>query len=188
MLDPVEQAVARHPKPLRQLASPPFIPTECLAGLAMPVGLAQSQLASQRLHTHTTPALLASQRWEAVSFELASNRLERLARCSQFLHAGTDRNIVCALPIAGNRPHQHTFGLAASGPGDLDPHLLAGALRFDLHSLDHLAENLFAVRIRGRGCAPVSLLSLSCSITNTRFIYGLTLLRIPVLHLSSNLA
>src|SRR5260221_10156935 len=98
----------------------------------MPVGVAQSQLVPQRLDTHRTPALFAAQRWEAVGLELARNGLQRPARRSQFLHAGTDVGIVRALPIASNRTHEHTFRLAASRPGDADLHLLARALRLDL--------------------------------------------------------
>src|SRR5260221_1899602 len=120
----------------------------------MPVGVAQSQLVPQRLDTHRTPALFAAQRWEAVGLELARNGLQRPARRSQFLHAGTDVGIVRALPIASNRTHEHTFRLAASRPGDADLHLLARALRLDLHPLDHLANDFFAVCCGGRRSVP----------------------------------
>src|SRR5258708_9444518 len=94
----------------------------------MPVGVAQSQLVPQRLDTHRTPALFAAQRWEAVGLELARNGLQRPARRSQYLHAGTDVGIVRALPITCKRPHAHTFLLAPSPPGHSDTHHHALAL------------------------------------------------------------
>jgi hypothetical protein len=42
------------------------------------------------------------------------------------------------------------LAVAASGPGDPDPHVRGLALRLDLDPLDDLTQNLFAVR-RGRG-------------------------------------
>src|SRR5260370_4247441 len=120
----------------------------------MLVRVPESQLAPQRLDTGNTPALSAAQRWKAVALELAGNGVQRPAGMRQFLDAGTEAGVITPVGVAGNGPYQHAFRLAAPSPGNPDPHLLARALYRDRDLLDHLSDNLFAVRIRRRGSVP----------------------------------
>jgi hypothetical protein len=70
------------------------------------------------------------------------------------LDAGTQARVITAPCVARNGTDQHPLRLTASRPGDPDAHLLARALRIHRYALDHLPENLFAVRIRRRGRVP----------------------------------
>src|SRR5260370_40611816 len=75
-LDPGEYRGTGHGQRLSQLYCPPFIRTECRAGVAMPVDVAQSHLAAQRVHTHrtpATPAMPAAQRWVTLGHQLVGN-------------------------------------------------------------------------------------------------------------------
>ncbi len=120
----------------------------------MPVRVPESQLAPQRLDTGNTPALAAAQRRKAVARELAGNGVQRPAGIRQFLDAGTEAGVITPVGVAGKGPYQHAFRLAAPSPGHPHPHLLARALCRDRDLLDHLADQLFAVRIRRRGSVP----------------------------------
>src|SRR5260370_21511584 len=108
----------------------------------MVVRVPQSQPAPQRLDTGNTPAPRAAQRWKAVGRELAGNGVQRPTGMRQFLDAGTEAGVITPVGVAGNGPYQHAFRLAASRPGNPDPHLLARALRLHFHLLDHLSDNL----------------------------------------------
>ena len=114
----------------------------------------QSHLAPQRLDTGHTPAVSAVQRWRAVGLELVRNSRQRPTRRRQFLDTGTEMGVIAPVGVAGNGPYQHTVRLAASRPGHADPDLLARTLRLHLYPLDHLADDFFAVRIRGGRSAP----------------------------------
>src|SRR5258708_15809585 len=79
----------------------------------MPVDVAQSHLAAQRLHTHRTPAMPAAQRWVALGHKLVGNGLQRPASTGQCLNAGAQAGVITALPVARNGTYEHALRLAA---------------------------------------------------------------------------
>src|SRR5262249_43079496 len=99
------------------VCGPPFMRTERRARGVMPMGIAQSHLATHGLYTHGTPgtpALPAAQRWGALGLKLVGNSVERPASPCQFLNAGTRTGVLTAAGVARNGTYQHALRLAAT--------------------------------------------------------------------------
>src|SRR5262249_43072392 len=101
-------------------------------GVAMPVGVAQSQGSSQRLHAGNTPVVTSPQWRIALCGELVCDGIERPTRARQVLDAGTQAGIVRALRIAGDGTYEPTFRLPTPCPGDTYAHLFTRALHVHL--------------------------------------------------------